>query len=80
MGTKQIRLDEDVYARIEDKKRDGESFSDAIDRLTDDWRLSEWSTGRRDDEIEAHREAIEDIEKQTEQNVDELVEELDISE
>ncbi|WP_101294094.1 antitoxin VapB family protein [Halegenticoccus soli] len=34
MGTKNVRLDEDVYERIKAKKRDGETFSEAIDRLT----------------------------------------------
>ena len=33
MGTKNIRLDEDVYARVKAAKRDDESFSDTIDRL-----------------------------------------------
>jgi len=33
MGTKQVRLSEDVYARIESKKRDDETFSEAVDRL-----------------------------------------------
>lgn len=80
MGTKQVRLDEDVYAKIADKKREGESFSDAIDRLTDDWRLSEWSTGRTDGEIEAHRAAIEDVEEQTEQDVDDLLDEMGVGE
>jgi len=37
VGTRQVPLSEDVYAKIEDKKRPDESFSDAIDRLTSDW-------------------------------------------
>jgi predicted CopG family antitoxin len=43
MGTKQVRLDEDVYARIKDEKRERETFSDAIDRLTSDWSLAQWA-------------------------------------
>ncbi len=31
--SQQIRLDEDVYERIKANKRDGESFSDAVERL-----------------------------------------------
>jgi predicted CopG family antitoxin len=33
MGSKNISLREDAYRRLADAKADGESFSDAIDRL-----------------------------------------------
>lgn len=34
MNTIQISLDHDAYERLEAEKRDGESFSDAVRRLT----------------------------------------------
>lgn len=59
MGTKQVRLDEDVYARLANEKRDDESFSDVIDRLTSNWSLAEWG-GWMDDEVAAtHREMLD---------------------
>lgn len=33
MGTKNISVRDDVYRRLRDSKREGESFSDTIDRL-----------------------------------------------
>lgn len=42
MGTKTIGLREEVYERLKSRKREGESFTDAVDRLIDessvDWR------------------------------------------
>lgn len=42
MGTKTIGLREDVYERLKARKREGESFTDVVDRLieetTVDWR------------------------------------------
>lgn len=35
MATKTIRVREDVYERLKARKRDDESFSDLLDRLTD---------------------------------------------
>lgn len=35
MGTRTIRVREDVYERLKARKRPGESFSDLLDRLTD---------------------------------------------
>lgn len=33
MGTKQVRVSERLYARVEDEKREGESFSEALERM-----------------------------------------------
>jgi len=33
MGTKTIRLDDDVYERLREVKRDDETYSDAVERL-----------------------------------------------
>lgn len=42
MGTKTIGLDDEAYERLKAEKREGESFSDAVKRITDevatDWR------------------------------------------
>ncbi|MUV90200.1 hypothetical protein GJ629_10130 [Halapricum sp. CBA1109] len=35
----QVRLDDDVYERIKSEKREGETFSDTIERLTEDYGL-----------------------------------------
>ncbi|WP_248517881.1 antitoxin VapB family protein [Salinarchaeum laminariae] len=78
MGSKQIRLDDDVYAEIADGKRDDETFSDAIDRMVSDWRLSEWGTGRSQSEIEAHREQLDEMDRIDAEETAELREQLGI--
>lgn len=39
----QVRLEDDVYERIKSQKRDDETFSEAIDRLTSDWTLLDFA-------------------------------------
>ncbi|WP_251341355.1 antitoxin VapB family protein [Haloplanus halophilus] len=36
MGTKNVRLDDDVYERVKAHKREDETFSDAVARLIED--------------------------------------------
>jgi predicted CopG family antitoxin len=70
MGTKQVRLDEDVYAKIADEKRPDETFSEVIDRLIDEWSLSEFDMGLSTSEHEQLQDAIDAVEKKTAENVD----------
>ena len=80
MGTKQVRIEENVYARIADKKREDETFSEAIDRLISDWSLADWGTGRPQEEIDEHRALIEDIEQAGREEIDDVLAEMDQSE
>ncbi len=79
MGTKQVRLDEDVYARIEDQKREGESFSEAIDRLTSDWSLAQWAQKYDTDPDRAneHREMLDELDKVDKHEAEEIVDRLE---
>ena len=63
MGSKNISIPEDVYEKLREERRRGESFGEAIDRLLGRRRLAEfwgdWSdstTGRAREAIEAGRE------------------------
>lgn len=78
MGTKQVRLSEDVYAKIQDEKRDGESFSDAIDRLTTDWSLAEWAGWTSDEAADRHRERLAELEAADRRETQALVDDLDV--
>ncbi len=49
MGTKTISLADDAYERLKAAKRDDESFSDAVRRLTPGVRIAEY-VGVLDDE------------------------------
>lgn len=59
MGTKTVGLREEVYERLAAEKREGESFSDAVDRILDatqsDWR---YSFGRMSDDAEEFKEVV----------------------
>ena len=78
MGTKQVRLDEDVYAKLKDKKRDDESFSDVIDRLTSDWSLAEWGGWMDSEEANTHREMLAELEDIDHRETEKLADELDL--
>lgn len=78
MSAKRIRLSEDVYAKIEARKRPDESFSQAIDRLTSDWSLSEWAGWTSDEEAARHRDRLDELSAADRRETEELVEQLDI--
>lgn len=59
MGTKMVRLDEDVYAFIEAHKREDESVSEAVERLIQPPSLRELAGILDEDEAEEWLEAIE---------------------
>ena len=59
MGTRSIRLEEDVYERIKAHKREEETFSEAIDRLTSDYSLLDFAGGYDEADAERHRELVE---------------------
>lgn len=78
MGTKQVRLDEDVYAKLADKKREGESFSDVIDRLTADWSLAEWGGWMSEEAVMEHREMLDELATADRQESADLLDQLDV--
>jgi len=79
MGTKQVRLDEDVYARIKDEKREGETFSDVIDRLTSDWSLAGWAQNYETDpeRSDSHRELLDELDEIDKQEATEILERVE---
>ncbi|WP_336328626.1 antitoxin VapB family protein [Halovenus sp. HT40] len=79
MGTKQVRLDEDVYARIQDEKREDETFSDAVDRLTSDWSLAQWAQKYETDSEESatHREMLDELDEIDKQEAKDIVERVE---
>jgi predicted CopG family antitoxin len=78
MGTRNVRLDEDVYERIEAHKRNDESFSDAIDRLTSDYSLLDFAGGYSEEEAEKHRELLERSEEVAAEDRRELLDRLGV--
>jgi predicted CopG family antitoxin len=60
MGTKTVRLDDDVYEHIRAVKQEDETFSEAIDRLIGRASLLELAGTLSDEEVDAVREAVAD--------------------
>ena len=58
MSIKSVRLDEEVYERIAAHKRDDETFSEAIDRLTSDYSFLAFAGGASAEEADRHRELL----------------------
>jgi len=59
----QVRLDDHVYERIKSKKREGESFSDAVERLTGGRSLRELREVFDEEQVSEMREAIDAADK-----------------
>lgn len=55
----QIRLDDDVYERIKTNKREGESFSDAVERLIGGRSLRDLRDVFDGDQVTEMRDAID---------------------
>lgn len=70
MGTKQVRLEEDVYELIKDKKREGETFSEAIERLTSEWTITDYGGDRSEEEIERHKKMLDEMDQESIDDVD----------
>jgi predicted CopG family antitoxin len=74
MGTKTVRLDEDVYERIKSRKHDDETFSEAIARLTDDYTLLDFAGGYSKADADRHRELLDQAEEEAAEERRELLE------
>lgn len=67
MGTKTIRVSDEIYERLEARKREGESFTDLLDRLTEEDRdiyagFGAWAdTDATEKMREAHETLNEDV-------------------
>ena len=60
MGTRTVRLDEDVYERVIARKRDDETVSEAVDRLLRDVSLLDLVDGDHNpDRAAARKEALD---------------------
>lgn len=70
--SRQIRLDDHVYEHIKTKKRDDESFSDAVARLTASRSLRDLREVFDEDEVSEMRDAIDAADEQDREEVQEI--------
>jgi len=72
MGTRTIRVSDEIYERLEARKQEDESFTDLLGRLTEEERdiyagFGAWSDS---DATEKMRDAHEDLNEETGEDVD----------
>ena len=72
-----VRLDDDLYERIEANKQEGESFSDAIGRLIDNRSLRDLQDTFDSEQMDEMRDAIKTPEEEDAAEVRELSERFD---
>lgn len=72
MGTKTVRLDEQVYERIRQQKRPDETFSEAIDRLLGGSSLAELGDIFDDSQVEEMKQAIEEADEADAEEVEDV--------
>ena len=80
MGTKTIRLDDEIYERIRAEKREDETFSEAIERLIGDVSLLELAGGLSEEaamEAQASIRRSRDVNQQKSREVGRQVMERD---
>lgn len=74
MGSTTIRLDEDVYARLKAEMREGETFSEAVDRLLEGGSLLDLVGLWSDADVDAIREELDSADSEAVKDVDEIIE------
>jgi predicted CopG family antitoxin len=74
MGTKSVRLDDDVYERVKAHKREDETMSEAIDRLIGRPSLHELGGILDGENVDEMRKTIEDADEEDAEEVEEVVE------
>jgi len=72
MGTKTVRLDDGVYERVKERKRDDETFSEAIDRIMSDYTLMDFATGTSDEGREEMDAALNRLEQRGDDELEDL--------
>ena len=70
----QVRLEDHVYERIKSKKREGESFSDTVERLMGGRSLRDLRDVFDEDEVSEMRDAIDAADEHDRDEVREVAE------
>jgi predicted CopG family antitoxin len=63
MGTKSVRLDEDVYETVKAKKKEDETMSEAIERLIGGSSILDLYDTVSEDDADTMEEAIEEMDR-----------------
>jgi len=74
MGSKTIRLNDDVYSKLRAAKREDETFSETVERLIGAPSLTELAGILDSDTVDDMREAIDEADEADAEAVEEIVE------
>jgi len=74
MGTKQIRVSDDLYARIQSENREGETLSETLERLVGGRSLRDLRDVFDEDRVSEMRNAIEAADQEDRDEVREVAE------
>lgn len=77
MSPTTIHLDDEVYEKLAAHRRDGESYSETVERLLDGPSLLDLAGTLSDEEAEAARGALAELDARDETAVDDLVREFE---
>ena len=77
MSTKTIRLDENVYELLRSKKRDDETFSEAVERLLGGPSLRELAGILSDEEAAEFREVIDEANDDYDRKIETMLDEIE---
>lgn len=72
-----IRLTENAYQRLKSCKQEGESFSDTVERIAGERSLLDLVGILSDEETEEMREAIQDRDHRSREQLDRLTDRID---
>lgn len=77
MGSKNISLREDAYERLKARKREGESFTDVVNRLTEDDKWSGFGALSGSNVREGMERAHNDLNEEMQRDIDEMSDDED---
>ena len=72
MGTKSVRLDEDVYETVKAKKKEDETMSEAIERLIGGKSILDLYDTVSEEDADKMEEAIEEMDRRGRADMEEL--------
>lgn len=72
-----VRLTEDAYRRLKSRKREGESFSDTVERIAGERSLLDLAGLLSAEDAEELREAIRERDERSRERLDRLADRLD---
>jgi predicted CopG family antitoxin len=78
MGTKQIRVSERLYARIQNEKRDDETIGEALERMVDGYDLLDFAADAAGSESLDIERIEEGVSAASDRNADEVREDLGV--